>query len=169
MRKDPLTPKYIRIEVSIGLIIREVIRTGQPVGTGDNIQIVGPDKTIETIIFKETLEGMEDKIEEDIETIGIMIITEAENRSRERTFARDYGGGRDRSSSNSRSKSGSRASTNGDRIKCYNCREYDHFMRDCPSSREERDLEQLQQLLNMEEQTYRQNSPIENPRGPLNL
>ena len=79
MRKDPLNPKYIRVEVSIGLIIREVIRTGQIVGTGDNIQVVGPDKTIETVIFEETLEGTEDKIiEEDIEMIGIMIITEAE-------------------------------------------------------------------------------------------
>ena len=35
----------------------------------------------------------------------------------------------------------SRASTNRDSIRCYNCREYDHFARDCPSSREERDLE----------------------------
>ena len=79
MKKGPLNPKYIRVEVSIGLIIREVIRTGQTVGTGDNIQVVGPDKTIETIIFEETLEGMEDKIiEEDIEMIGIMIIIEAE-------------------------------------------------------------------------------------------
>ena len=32
------------------------------------------------------------------------------------------------------------------------CREYDHFVRDCPNSREERDLEQLQHMLNMEEQ-----------------
>ena len=41
----------------------------------------------------------------------------------------------------------------------------------CPNSREERDLEQLQQMLNMEaeEQTYRQDNPIENHRGPLNL
>ena len=61
MRKDPLNTKYIRVKVSIGLIIREVIRTGQTVGTGDNIQVVGPDKTIETVIFEETLEGMEDK------------------------------------------------------------------------------------------------------------
>ena len=84
MRKDPLDPKYIRVEVRIGLIIGEVIRTGQTVGPGDNLQLVGPDKTIETIIFKETLEGMEDKIiEEDIEMINIMIIIEAENRLRE--------------------------------------------------------------------------------------
>ena len=76
-------------------------------------------------------------------------------RSRERTFTRNYSGGRVRSSSNSRSRSGFRASTNRDSIRCYKCREYDHFMRDCPNSREERDLQQLQQMLNMEEQAHR--------------
>ena len=66
------------------------------------------------------------------------------------------------------SRSGSRASTNRDRIRCYNCREYDHFARDCPTSREERDLDQLQQMQNLkegEEQTHllssRQGTPIE--------
>ena len=54
----------------------------------------------------------------------------------------------------SRSRSGSRASTNRDRIRCYKCREYDHFMRDCPTSREEKEIEQLQQMLNLgDEQT----------------
>ena len=78
MRKDPSNPRYIRVEVRIGLTTREVIRTGQIVGTGDNTQVVGSDKTIETVIFKDTLEGMEDKIiEEDIEMIDIMIIIEA--------------------------------------------------------------------------------------------
>ena len=91
------------------------------------------------------------------------------NRSRERTFKRNYSSGRDRSLSNSRSRSGSRASTNRDRIRCYKCREYDHFMRDCPNSREERDLEQLQQMLNMEGQTHRLESPEEDYRSPLNL
>ena len=168
MRKSPLNPKYIKVEVRIGLIIRGVIRTGQIVGTGDNLQVVGPDRTIETTIFEETLEGMVDKIiEEDIEMIDIMITIEAG--IRERTFTRNYSSGRDRSSSNSRSRSGSRASTNRDRIRCYKCREYDHFMRDCPNSREERDLEQLQQMLNMEEQTHRLESPEENYRSPLNL
>ena len=78
------------------------------------------------------------------------------DRLRERTFSRNYGNNRYRSSSNSRSRSGSRASTNRDRIRWYNCREYDHFARNCPNSREERDLEQLQQMLNMEakEQTH---------------
>ena len=52
-------------------------------------------------------------------------------------------------------------------IRCYNCREYDHFARDCPTSREERDLEQFQQMLNLEEEeqihlfSSRQSSPID--------
>ena len=91
------------------------------------------------------------------------------NRSRERAFTRNYSSGRERSLSNSRSRSGSRACTNRDRIRCYKCREYDHFARDCPYSREERNLEQLQQMLNMEEQTHRLESPEENYRSPLNL
>ena len=90
----------------------------------------------------------------------------------------NYSGNRTRSTSNSRSRSVSRASTNGDRIRCCNCRVYDHFARDCPTSREERDLDQLQQMLNLEEEeeeqshllNSRQSSPIENSRtSPLNL
>ena len=47
-------------------------------GLHNSIQIVGPDRTIETAILEETLEGMVDKIiEEDIEMIDIMIIIEA--------------------------------------------------------------------------------------------
>ena len=82
---------------------------------------------------------------------------------RERTFTRNYSSSRDRSPSNSRYRSGSRANISRDRIRCYNCREYDHFVRDCPNSREERELERLQQMLDLEaeEQTYRQDSPIE--------
>ena len=92
------------------------------------------------------------------------------NRSGERTFVGNYR--RDRISSNDRSRSGSRASTNRDRIRCYVCREYDHFARDCPNSREERDLEQLQHMLNMEEQDSRSlstHSSDEDCRSPLNL
>ena len=77
---------------------------------------------------------------------------------------------------NSRSRSGSRASTNSNRIRCYNCGEYDHFVRDCPTSREERDIDQLQQMLNLEEeeQTHLlnnvQSNPVENSRtSPVNL
>ena len=54
------------------------------------MEAIEVDKTIETIIFKETLEDMEDKIiEENTEIIG------------ERTFSRNYGSNRDRISSNS--------------------------------------------------------------------
>ena len=52
------------------------------------------------------------------------------DRSRERSFSGNYSGNRTRSASNSRSRLGSRASTNTDRIRCYNFREYDHFARD---------------------------------------
>ena len=63
----------------------------------------------------------------------------------------------------------SRASTNRDRIRCYACREYDDFVRDFPNSREERDLEQLQLMLNMEEQDHRLESSGEDYGSPLHL
>ena len=107
-------------------------------------------KTIKRTIFLRTLEDIEDKIvEENIGIIGAMIIIEA---------------GIDQEKGHSQGimatigiegqvivdqDQGSRASTNRDRIRCYNCRECDHFARDCPNSREERDLEQLQQMLNL--------------------
>ena len=78
MRKGPLNPKYIRVEVRIGIITGKTFRTGQIVGIGDSTQIVGLGKTIETVVFEETLEGMEDKIiDEDIEMIDTMIIIES--------------------------------------------------------------------------------------------
>ena len=176
MRKDPSNPKYIKAEVltpriRIGPTAKEVIRievAGQITETEDNMEIIDLDIIIGTI-FEGTLEDTGDKI------IEYNDYNRSRNRSWERTFSRNYDSNRDRSSSNSRSRSGSRASTNRDRIRCYNCREYDHFVRNCPNSRKGRDLEQLQQMLNMEakEQTHlltnRQDSPTENYRSPLNL
>ena len=82
MRKDPSNPRYTRVEVRVGPIIREVTRTevvDQTVGVGDNMGTIDPDKIIETITFKETPEGMEDKIiEKNTEIIGAMNITEVE-------------------------------------------------------------------------------------------
>ena len=54
--KRPFNPKYIRVEVRIGLITREVSRTeviGQTVETENGMQIIGLDKTIETISLRE--------------------------------------------------------------------------------------------------------------------
>ena len=82
MRKDPSKPKYIRVEVRIDTIIREVIKIEEvdlTVETEDSIETIDLDKTIETITFEGTLEDMEDKIiEENTEIIGTMNITEAE-------------------------------------------------------------------------------------------
>ena len=75
------------------------------------------------------------------------------SRSRERSFPRNFNSRRNnRSMSNSRSKSGSRASTNRDRIRCYKCRECNHFLMDYPPSEEQKELQQLQEMLNLDEE-----------------
>ena len=82
MRKDPSNPKYIRVEVRTGPVIREVIRieaVGQTAEAEDSMETIDLDKTIETVIFGGILEDMEDKIiEENTEIIGAMNITDAE-------------------------------------------------------------------------------------------
>ena len=39
-----------------------------------------------------------------------------------------------------------------DRIRSYKCREYDYFTKDCPTSREEKEIEQLQQMLDLDDE-----------------
>ena len=56
-----------------------------------------------------------------------------------------------RSLSHSRSRLGSRASTNRDRIRCFECREYDHFARECPTRQASRETEKIQQIFNTDE------------------
>ena len=82
------------------------------------------------------------------------------DRNRSRSLDRqDRGRQRDRSVSNGRSWPGSRASTNRDRIRCFECREYDHFVRECLTRQKERDIEQIQQMFNLDdEQTSLQTS-----------
>ena len=68
MKKGPSNPKYIKAEVRIGPIVKEVIRietVGQTVETEDNMEIIDLDKTIEATISERTLEDMEDKIVEE--------------------------------------------------------------------------------------------------------
>ena len=67
--------------------------------------------------------------------IDVMVLIEVGIDQGERPFSRIYCSNRARSASNSSSRSGSRASTNKDRIGCYNCRAYGHFTRDCPTSK----------------------------------
>ena len=59
-------------------------------------------------------------------------------------------------------------STNRDRIRCYKCREYDLFAEDCPTSREERELEQLQKILNLDGEQTSLKSLVTNTHGNLN-
>ena len=35
--------------------------------------------------------------------------------------------------------------------RCFECREYDHFARECPTRQENRDTEQIQQMFDMDE------------------
>ena len=55
-----------------------------------------------------------------------------------------------------RSRSSSRVSTNKDRLRCYRCNEYDHFVRECPNVMSDEDSDQedgaILQLLAQEEQ-----------------
>ena len=55
---------------------------------------------------------------------------------RSRTLLEDRG---DRTRSESRSRSNSRVNTNRDR--CYRCREYDHFARECPNTVTDEELD----------------------------
>ena len=42
-------------------------------------------------------------------------------------------------------------SANRDRIRCFECREYDHFAMECPTRRENRETEQIQQMFRLDE------------------
>ena len=43
-------------------------------------------------------------------------------------------------------------STNRDKIRCYKCREYDHFTKDCPTTKVEKETNQIQQMFNFDEE-----------------
>ena len=57
---------------------------------------------------------------------------------------------------------------NRDRIRCYKCREYDHFTKDYPTSRKERELEQFQQMLNLEDEQTSLKSVVTNTQDNFN-
>ena len=57
---------------------------------------------------------------------------------------------------------------NRDRIRCYKCREYDHFAKDCTTSNEEREIEQIQQMFNLYEEQTSFNPPATDTYDTLN-
>ena len=151
MREGPLSHKYIKVGDRIGLMVKRDISPDHMIETGVMAQAEIPERIIEVVVLEENFRG--NNRQDSRERYRNEKYGNNNNRDRnilrERTFVGSYR--RDRSSSNDRSRLGSRASMNRDGIRCYACREYDHFVRDCPNSREERDLEQLQHMLNMEE------------------
>ena len=88
------------------------------------------------------------------------------SRSRDRQYS-DNTIRNDRGSS--RPRSGSRASTNRDRIRCYKCREYDHFTKDCPTSKIEKEAEQIQEMYNMNEEQTALKTLVTNSYDSLNV
>ena len=170
MRENPLSHKYIKVGDKIDLMVKEGTKPGQimEMGYGTNSNARQNNRGNR---FRGNSRGYSrQNSRESYRNERYGNNNRDRSRSRERVLTRSYG--RDISSSNDRSRAGSRASTNRDRIRCYACRVYDHFARDCPNSREERDLEQLQHMLNMEEQDHRglsTPSSDEDYRSSLNL
>ena len=70
---------------------------------------------------------------------------EVRRRSRERKYSGNF---RRNDQSSNKSGSGSRATTNRDRIRCFKCREYDHFAKSCLNI-SVTEKEQIQQMLNL--------------------
>ena len=153
---DNLNPRYIKAEVEVRteIIIKEIIRIGtgqiidQTVGIEDSSDKMEADpglsKGYRRSSYQDNSRGYSRQNSRAVYRNNSYRndgYNRGRNRSREKSFSVNYGGNRIRSTSNSRLKSGSRASTNRDRIRCYNCREYDHFSRDCPTSREEREVD----------------------------
>ena len=131
MREDPSNPKYIKAEVGIGSYNQRSYKNRSGRSDSRNRGQYGnnrPRQKYRDNNFQGNTKGYGR-----LDSIGEYRDNRCNNynrsrdRSRERTFSRNYGNNRDRSSSNSRSRSGSRPSTNRDRIRCYNCREYDHL------------------------------------------
>ena len=176
-----LNPKFTKVEedkIEKGMLdvimitkttkvgIGQIVETGET-STGEIIEIdQGMNKTIEVDILQEMQEHikiLEDRIVEGDDSYGR---SRDRNRSRERSFSGNFSNRRNnRSTNTNRSRLGLRASTNRERIRYYKCREYDHFMKDCPSFEEQRESEQLQQMLNLDKE---QTSMSTNTHDSLN-
>ena len=57
-----------------------------------------------------------------------------------------------------------------DGIRCFECREYDHFARECPTRQVSRETEQIQQMFNMDkDQTLLQTSLMDTDEDKLTI
>ena len=71
--------KYIKVEVKIDPMVREVTKIGQIVEVGDGSQIIVQDRIIEATDLEETPEGMAGRMIEEITGLkDIITITEIE-------------------------------------------------------------------------------------------
>ena len=174
MKEGPVSHKYIKVGDRAGPMVKRDIRPDQMTEIGVLAQTAIPDRIIEVIDLEEISEenNRENSRERYRDVRYGMVTTTIErgtDQGREHLQETIEGIG---VLAMNRSGSGSRANMNRDRIRCYACREYDHFLGDCPNYREDRDLEQLQHMLSMEEQAHRSlstHSSDEDCRSPLNL
>ena len=130
---------HTEVEVSMDKIIEE-----------DHVTLIITEITIgETIL--QICKIMQFKISE-VDTEAIYRndnFGRGNSRSRDRQYSDNI---RRNKRGSSRSQSGSRTSTNRDRIRCYMCRKYDHFTKNCPTSQVEKESEQIQQMYNIDEE-----------------
>ena len=60
-----------------------------------------------------------------------------------------------------------RVSTNRDRIRHFECREYNHFERECPTRRENRETEQIQQKCSLDNDQTLLQTPLIDTEGDI--
>ena len=128
-------------ETTIPKTIEEIIidRIMVIKGIGIEVQVrtmVGLGRDIEAIpeITSEIGHMTEVKVEIERESRNRDRSSSTEEGQRSGTESRDRDRNRERESrSTTRSRSSSGVNTNRDRLRCYRCREHDHFARECPN------------------------------------
>ena len=108
------------------------------IGTDKALDRTGAEMIIEGMDLLKTLAEMMAEIEVG-EVLTEVIIVIGVDQGKEVLSPRRYNNNNNRQNGNSRlrsrsrSRSNSRITMNRDRIRCYKCREYDHFANECPN------------------------------------
>ena len=132
---DPLVQEGIKVVIeeiiTIGTITGQIIEIDQEADGTTTGQVIGvvithiiTDVVIQDHITDKTHNGLletEVKVEVEMKAM-VMIIFRGRSRDRNQ-----------RRREESRSRSNSRVSTNQDHVRCYRCREYNHFASECPN------------------------------------